>query len=54
MTQKTALILAAVLTAFVLVLGGGIVARVSQPAAARGRGQPRHQSSAAADVPPPT
>ncbi len=31
MTQKTALILSAVLTAFVLVLGGGIVARVSQP-----------------------
>ena len=34
MTQKTALILSAVLTAFVLVLGGGIVARVSQSAAA--------------------
>ena len=33
MTQKTALILSVVLTAFVLVLGGGIVARVSQPAA---------------------
>ena len=33
MTQKTALILSAVLTAFVLVLGGGIVARVSQPTA---------------------
>ena len=34
MTQKTALILSAVLTAFVLVLGGGLVARVSQSAAA--------------------
>lgn len=34
MTQKTALILSAVLTAFVLVLGGGLVARVSQTAAA--------------------
>ena len=33
MTQKTALVLSAVLTAFVLVLGGGIVARVSQPTA---------------------
>ncbi len=33
MTQKTALILSVVLTAFVLVLGGGLVARVSQPAA---------------------
>ena len=33
MTQKTALILSVVLTAFVLVLGGGIVARVSQPTA---------------------
>jgi len=33
MTQKTALILSAVLTAFVLVLGGGLVARVSQPIA---------------------
>ena len=34
MTQKTALILSAVLTAFVLVLGGGLVAQVSQSAAA--------------------
>ena len=34
MTQKTMLILSAVLTAFVLVIGGGIVARVSQPEAA--------------------
>jgi uncharacterized membrane protein YkoI len=34
MTQKTALVLSAVLTAFVLVLGGGLVARVSQTAAA--------------------
>lgn len=33
MTQRTALILSAVLTAFVLVLGGGLVARVSQPMA---------------------
>jgi len=33
MTQRTALILSAVLTAFVLVLGGGLVARVSQPLA---------------------
>ena len=33
MTQKTVLILSAVLTAFVLVLGGGLVARVSQPIA---------------------
>jgi uncharacterized membrane protein YkoI len=33
MTQKTALILAAVLTAFVLVVGGAVAARVSQPAA---------------------
>ena len=33
MTQRTALILSAVLTAFVLVLGGGVVARVSQPMA---------------------
>ena len=33
MTQRTALILSAVLTAFVLVLGGGLVARVSQPIA---------------------
>jgi hypothetical protein len=33
MTQKTALILSVLLTAFVLVLGGGLVARVSQPAA---------------------
>jgi hypothetical protein len=31
MTQKTMLILSAVLTAFVLVVGGGIIARVSQP-----------------------
>jgi hypothetical protein len=31
MTQKTALILSAVLTAFVLVVGGGVIARVSQP-----------------------
>jgi uncharacterized membrane protein YkoI len=31
MTQKTALILSAILTAFVLVVGGGIIARVSQP-----------------------
>ena len=30
MTQKTALILSAILTAFVLVIGGGIIARVSQ------------------------
>lgn len=30
MTQKTALILSAILTAFVLVLGGGVIARVSQ------------------------
>jgi hypothetical protein len=34
MTQKTALILSAVLTAFVLVVGGGVIARVSQPEAA--------------------
>jgi ABC-type transporter Mla subunit MlaD len=34
MTQKTALILSVVLTAFLLVAGGGIIARVSQPAAA--------------------
>ena len=33
MTQRTALSLSAVLTAFVLVLGGGLVARVSQPMA---------------------
>ncbi len=33
MTQKTALILSVVLTAFVLVLGVGLAARVSQPAA---------------------
>ena len=33
MPQRTALILSAVLTAFVLVLGGGLVARVSQPIA---------------------
>ncbi len=32
MTQKTALLLSVVLTAFVLVTGGGIVARVSQSA----------------------
>ncbi len=30
MTQKTALILSAILTAFVLVVGGGVIARVSQ------------------------
>ena len=30
MTQKTALILSVVLTAFVLVVGGGVIARVSQ------------------------
>ena len=34
MTQKTALILSMVLTAFVLVLGGGIISRVPQPEAA--------------------
>lgn len=34
MTQKTMLILSAVLTAFVLVVGGGLIARVSQPEAA--------------------
>jgi len=34
MTQKTALVLAVVLTAFVLVVGGGLIARVSQPEAA--------------------
>ena len=34
MTQKTALILSAVLTAFLLVVGGGVIARVSQPEAA--------------------
>ena len=33
MTQKTALILAVVLTAFVLVVGGAVAARVSQPTA---------------------
>jgi hypothetical protein len=33
MTQKTALILSAVLTAFVLVVGGGVIARVAQPEA---------------------
>ncbi len=31
MTQKTAVILSVVLTAFLLVVGGGVVARVSQP-----------------------
>jgi hypothetical protein len=36
MTQKTALILSLVLTAFVLVVGGGVIARVSQPAVAPG------------------
>ena len=34
MTQKTALILSAVLTAFVLVVGGGLIAHLSQPEAA--------------------
>ncbi len=34
MTQKTALVLSVILTAFVLVVGGGLVARVSQPEAA--------------------
>jgi hypothetical protein len=34
MTQKTALILSVVLTAFLLVVGGGVIARVSQPEAA--------------------
>jgi hypothetical protein len=34
MTQKTALILSAILTAFVLVVGGGVIARVSQADAA--------------------
>jgi hypothetical protein len=33
MTQKTALILSVVLTAFLLMVGGGVVARVSQPEA---------------------
>ncbi len=33
MTQKTALILSVVLTAFVLIVGAGVIARVSQPAA---------------------
>jgi hypothetical protein len=33
MTQKTAFILSMVLTAFVLVVGGGVIARVSQPEA---------------------
>jgi hypothetical protein len=33
MTQKTALILSVVLTAFLLVVGGGVIARVSQPEA---------------------
>jgi Peptidase propeptide and YPEB domain len=32
-TQKTALILSVVLTAFLLVVGGGVIARVSQPEA---------------------
>jgi hypothetical protein len=34
MTQKTALILSVVLTAFLLVVGGGVIARVAQPEAA--------------------
>jgi hypothetical protein len=34
MTQKTALILSVILTAFLLVVGGGVIARVSQPEAA--------------------
>jgi hypothetical protein len=34
MTQKTALILSVVLTAFLLVVGGAVIARVSQPEAA--------------------
>jgi hypothetical protein len=33
MTQRTALILSVVLTAFVLVVGGGLIARLSQPQA---------------------
>lgn len=44
MTQKTALVLSAILTAFVLVVGGGIIARMSQPEVA----------SAAAPVAAPT
>ena len=34
MTQKTALVLSVVLTAFLLVVGGGVIARMSQPEAA--------------------
>jgi hypothetical protein len=34
MTQKTALILSVVLTAFLLVVGGGVIAQVSQPESA--------------------
>ncbi len=49
MTQKTALILSVVLTAFVLAVGGGIVARVSQTAAA-----PLAAPTAAPTAPAPT
>ncbi len=49
MTQKMALILSVVLTAFVLAVGGGIVARVSQTAAA-----PLAAPTAAPTTPAPT
>lgn len=45
MTQKTVLVLSVILTAFVLVVGGGLIARVSQPEAA---------SAAAPAMVPPT